>query len=291
MSFESTFEPTVEPNIDPALKIGELNVRRLGFGAMRLTGYRPEPDRTQAIQVARRAVELGVNFIDTADAYGIGANEELLAEALHPYAEGLVIATKVGHTRPSPGEWKPVGRPEYLRQAAELSLRRLKIERIDLLQLHRIDPAVPLADQLGALAQLQQEGKVRHLGLSEVTVEQLEQARRMIDVVSVQNRYNLTDREHDSVLDYCTQEGIAFIPWLPIANGSHATSALLSEVAAELGATPAQVSLAWLLHRSPVVVPIPGTKSEAHLTENVAAVQLRLSADQLARLTSMGSRR
>ncbi|TCM49117.1 aldo/keto reductase [Kribbella sp. VKM Ac-2568] len=277
--------------IEATLKIGELTVRRLGFGAMRLTGYRPEPDRTQAVQVARRAVELGVTFIDTADAYGIGANEELLAEALHPYAEDLVIATKIGHTRPSPGEWKPVGRPEYLRQAAELSLRRLKIERIDLLQLHRIDPAVPLADQLGALAQLRQEGRVRHLGLSEVTVEQLEEARRMIDVVSVQNRYNLTDREHESVLDYCTQEGIAFIPWFPIANGSHATSVELAEMAAELDATPAQVSLAWLLHRSPVVVPIPGTKSEAHLTENVAAAQLRLSADQLARLTSMGGRR
>jgi len=177
-----------------------------------------------------------------------------------------------------------------LRQAAELCLRRLRLERIDLLQLHRIDPAVPFADQLGALAQLQQDGKVRHLGLSEVTVEQLEEARRMIDVVSVQNRYNLTDREHDPVLDYCTREGIAFIPWLPIANGSHAQAPLLAEIAAEVGATPAQVSLAWLLHRSPVVVPIPGTKSAAHLAENVAAAELRFSPAQLTRLASVNSR-
>ncbi len=270
------------------LKIGEFEVNRLGFGAMRLTGFRPARDRADAIRVARRAVELGVTFIDTADAYGNGANEDLLAEALHPYTDGLLIATKVGRTRPSPDEWTPLGRPEYLRQAAELSLRRLKVERIDLLQLHRIDPTVPYADQLGALAQLQAEGKVRHLGLSEVTVEQLEEARRVIDVVSVQNRYNLTDREHDPVLDYCSRQGIAFVPWLPVANGGHARSGLLSEVAAELSATPTQVSLAWLLHRSPVVVPIPGTKSEAHLAENVDAARLRLSEDQLARLEVLG---
>lgn len=267
------------------MKIGELEVHRLGFGAMRLTGFRPAEDRTEAIRVARRAVELGVTFIDTADAYGIGANEELLAEALHPYADDVVIATKVGHTRPSPNEWKPLGRPEYLKQATELSLRRLKVERIDLLQLHRIDPAVPYQDQLGALAQLQSEGKVRHLGLSEVTVEQLEEARQVIDVVSVQNRYNLTDREHDAVLDHCSEQGIAFVPWLPVASGSHATSSqLLADIAAELDATPTQVSLAWLLHRSPVVVPIPGTKSAEHLQENVEAAQLRLSAEQLDRL-------
>lgn len=274
-------------DFQPTLKIGELNVHRLGFGAMRLTGYRPHADRSDAIRVARRAVELGVDFIDTADAYGIGANEELLAEALHPYVDGLVIATKIGHTRPSPGEWIPLGRPEYLRQAAELCLRRLKVDRIDLLQLHRLDPKVPMADQLGALAQLQAEGKVRHLGLSEVTVAQLEEARRQIEVVSVQNRYNLTDREHDQVLDYCTAEGIAFIPWLPIANGGQATSSLLTTIAAELDATPAQVSLAWLLHRSPVVVPIPGTSSAEHLDENVRAGRLRLTADHLSRLDSV----
>jgi pyridoxine 4-dehydrogenase len=277
--------------IEPTLKIGELNVHRLGFGAMRLTGFRPERDRTAPIRVARRAVELGVDFIDTADAYGIGANEELLAEALHPYPADLVIATKIGHTRPSANEWKPVGRPEYLRQAAELSLRRLKVERIDLLQLHRVDRLVPFADQLGALAQLQAEGKVRHVGLSEVTVDQLEEARRQLDVVSVQNLYNLTDRRHDPVLEYCESQGIAFIPWLPIAKGDHLARPLLVELAAELGATPAQVSLAWLLHRSPVMVPIPGTSSEAHLVENVAAAELQLTADQVARLNSLASGR
>lgn len=265
-------------------RIGDLTVHRLGFGAMRLTGYRPAADRTAAIQVARRAVDLGINFIDTADAYGIGANEELLAEALHPYADDLVIATKIGHSRPSPGEWKPVGRPEYLRQAAELSLRRLRVERLDLLQLHRIDPAVPLEDQLGALAQLQSEGKVRHVGLSEVTVEQLQTARRQVDIVSVQNLYNLTDRTHDDVLKYCETEAISFIPWLPIAGGNHATSHLLAELAAETGATPAQLSLAWLLHRSLAMIPIPGTSSEEHLIENAKAAEIHLTSAQLARL-------
>jgi pyridoxine 4-dehydrogenase len=268
------------------LKIGELDVHRLGFGAMRLTGYRPAADRTDAIQTARRAVELGVDFIDTADAYGIGAGEELLAEALHPY-DNVLIATKVGHTRPSPSEWTPCGRPEYLRQAAELSLRRLQVERIDLLQLHRVDPAVPLADQLGALARLVAEGKVRHVGLSEVSVQQLREARQYVDVVSVQNRYNLTDRRHEDVLDYCTAEGIAFVPWVPIAHGEHAGSELLGMIAAEVGATAAQLSLAWLLHRSPVIVPIPGTSSIRHLEENVAAAGLELTPEQLARLAAL----
>lgn len=271
----------------PTTRIGDLTVHRVGFGAMRLTGYRPVADRTAAIRVARRAVELGIDFIDTADAYGIGANEELLAEALHPYDEHLLIATKIGHTRPSPGEWKPVGRPEYLRQAAELSLRRLRVERLDLLQLHRVDPAVPLEDQLGALAQLQSEGKVRHVGLSEVTVDQLDTARRQIDIISVQNRYNLTDRVHDDVLKYCETEGIAFIPWLPIAGGDHATSQLLAELATETGATPSQLSLAWLLHRSPVMVPIPGTSSETHLIENAQAADLQLTNAQLNRLDAV----
>ncbi|MFC0627646.1 aldo/keto reductase [Kribbella deserti] len=269
---------------NPTLKIGELEVRRLGFGAMRLTGYRPVGDRREAIRIARLAVELGVNFIDTADAYGIGANEELLAEALHPYADDLVIATKIGHTRPSPSEWLPVGRPEYLRQAAELCLRRLRVERIDLLQLHRIDPLVPLADQLGALAQLRAEGKVRHIGLSEVSVAQLEEARRQIEVVSVQNRYNVMDREHDAVLDYCTRVGIAFIPWLPIARES---SPVLTEIAREIDATVQQLSLAWLLHRSPVVVPIPGTSSAAHLVANIEAARMTLNVQQSRRLNDL----
>ncbi|HEY3001737.1 MAG TPA: aldo/keto reductase [Kribbellaceae bacterium] len=267
------------------ITIGELTVRRLGFGAMRLTGYRPADDRTDAIKVARRAVELGVQLIDTADAYGIGANEELLAEALHPY-DDMLVATKVGHTRPSPSEWVPLGRPEYLRQAAELCLRRLRVERIDLLQLHRVDPAVPLADQLGALRRLQEEGKVRHVGLSELTVEQLARARREVDVVSVQNRYNLGDREHEAVLDYCEREGIAFIPWLPIPRRPLAA---LDAVAAETGATVTQVALAWLLHRSPAVAPIPGTSRPEHLEENVAARELRLTADQFDRLSAAGA--
>jgi len=260
--------------------IGDLTVRRLGLGAMRLTGFRPALDREYPIRVARRAVELGVELIDTADAYGIGANEELLAEALHPY-DGVLVATKIGHARPSPSEWVPRGRPEYLRQAAELSLRRLRVERLDLLQLHRIDPAVPLADQLGALRRLQHEGKVRHVGLSEVSVAQLEQARREIDVVSVQNRYNLADTEHDDVLEYCTREGIAFIPWLPLPRRDLAA---LDAVAGETGATVSQVALAWLLQRSPVVAPIPGTSRLEHLEENVAAAGIELSAGQVRRL-------
>ncbi|MFJ2742615.1 aldo/keto reductase [Streptomyces sp. NPDC087440] len=270
---------------------GDLTVHRLGFGAMRLTGEGnwglPE-DPAGALKVAQRAVELGVDFIDTADAYGPGTNEEQLAEALHPYQEGLVIATKAGQSRPSPSEWKPLGRPEYLRQQCELSLRRLKVERIDLFQLHRIDPQVPAEEQFEALARLQQEGKVRHLGLSEVTVEQIEQAQRFFPVVSVQNLFNLTDRSHEAVLDHCTQQNIAFIPWLPIARGEHARpGSPVAGVARELDATPAQVALAWLLHRSPVVIPIPGTSSVAHLEENLRAADLSLTDDQFARLSQL----
>lgn len=271
---------------------GDLKVGRLGFGAMRLCDpdeWGPPADREAAIKVARRAVELGVTFIDTADSYGLGANEELLADALYPYPDDLVIATKAGQSRPSRGEWRPLGRPEYLRQQAELSLRRLRLERIDLYQLHRIDPLVPVADQLGALKQLQDEGKIRHIGLSEVTVEQLELARRAVDVVSVQNMYNLTDRRHDGVVDYCEREGLAFIPWLPIAAGAHARSAgALASVARAVGATPAQVALAWLLRRSPVVVPIPGTSSGAHLEENVRAARLPLTDEQFDELARLG---
>ncbi|MBO8195398.1 aldo/keto reductase [Streptomyces oryzae] len=271
---------------------GELTVGRLGFGAMRLTGpgdWGLPADPAGALKVAQRAVELGVTFIDTADAYGPGTNEEQLAEALHPYPEGLVIGTKAGQSRPSAREWKPLGRPEYLRQQCELSLRRLRLERIDLFQLHRIDPQVPEEEQFGALAQLQQEGKIRHIGLSEVTVEQLERARRSIEVASVQNLYNLTERKHDDVLEYCTREDIAFIPWLPIASGqlSQAGGALAT-VAAELGATAAQISLTWLLHRSPVVIPIPGTSSLTHLEENAGAAELTLTDEQYATLTALG---
>ncbi|MFI6354273.1 aldo/keto reductase [Streptomyces sp. NPDC050743] len=273
---------------------GDLTVDRLGFGAMRLTGpgiWGPPADVPGALKVARRAVELGITFIDTADSYGPGTSEELLAEALHPYPQDLVIATKAGQSRPAPGQWIPLGRPEYLCQQAELSLRRLRLERIDLFQLHRIDPKVPVTEQLGALKQLQDEGKIRHIGLSQVGVEQLEQARREVEVVSVQNLYNLTERTDDDVIDYCEREGIAFIPWLPIARGAHATAdGVLAEVAAELGATPAQVSLAWLLRRSPVVLPIPGTSSIAHLEENTAAARIELTDEQFARLSAVAGK-
>ncbi|WP_033213625.1 aldo/keto reductase [Kitasatospora phosalacinea] len=268
---------------------GDLTVRRLGFGAMRLTGpgvWGPPADVPAALDLARLAVELGTTFIDTADSYGPGTSEELLAEALHPYPAGLVIGTKAGQSRPSRDEWVPLGRPEYLRQQAELSLRRLRLERLDLFQLHRIDPGVPAAEQFGALAQLQKEGKIRHIGLSQVSVAELTAARAEIDVVSVQNRYSLTDRADEDVLEYCEREGIAFIPWLPIASGEHSQQdrGALAEVAAELGASTTQVSLAWLLHRSPVVLPIPGTSSAAHLRENTAAADLQLTAEQFTRL-------
>jgi aryl-alcohol dehydrogenase-like predicted oxidoreductase len=270
---------------------GDLTVNRLGFGAMHLTGphvWGPPADRPAALAVARRAVELGVNFIDTADSYGPGENEKLLAEALHPYPEGLVIGTKAGQSRPSAIEWRPLGRPEYLRQQAELSLRRLRMERLDLFQLHRVDPQVPFADQMGALRQLVDEGKVRHVGLSEVTVEQIAAARQVVEVVSVQNLYNLTERGHEPVVDYCERNGIAFIPWVPIASGDHARAdGPLATVAKELDATPAQVALAWLLRRSSVIVPIPGTSSVAHLEENLRATDLELTDAQFEALTRL----
>jgi pyridoxine 4-dehydrogenase len=263
----------------------DLPLFRLGFGAMRLTGPPAWLDRATAIGIARRAVDLGVNFIDTADSYDLGDNEELLADALHPYPPGVVIATKGGQVNLGKA-WIPLGRPEYLRQQAELSLRRLRVDRIDLYQLHRIDPAVPLPDQIGALRLLQDQGKVRHVGLSEVSVRQLTEAQAIMPVVSVQNRYNLTDRASGDVLRYCELHGIAFIPWLPVAPITTAsTTGPLATVARRLGATPTQVALAWLLHHSPTMVPIPGTTSRAHLEENVAAAALSLSADDYAQLT------
>jgi pyridoxine 4-dehydrogenase len=269
---------------------GDLPVHRLGFGAMRLTGEPARLERPAAVAIARRAVELGVTFIDTADSYDLGDNEQLLAEALHPYRPGVVIATKGGHINLGDA-WIPLGRPEYLRQQAELSLRRLRLDRIDLYQLHRIDPAVPLADQIGALRQLQDEGKVRHVGLSEVTVQQLVEAEEITAVASVQNRYNLTDRASEDVLDHCERRGIAFIPWFPIAPTVRAgADDPVAAVAARLGATRAQVALAWLLHRSPVMLPIPGTASRTHLEENVAAAGLSLTPDEYARLTALARR-
>jgi pyridoxine 4-dehydrogenase len=265
---------------------GDLPVRRLGYGAMRLTGAPARLDRSAAIAIARRAVELGVTFIDTADSYDFGENEELLAEALSPYREGVVIATKGGHVNLGRA-WIPLGRPEYLRQQAELSLRRLRLERIDLYQLHRVDPTVPLADQIGALRRLQDEGKVRHIGLSEVTVDQLTAAEQITPIASVQNRYNLTDHASEDVLEYCQRRGIAFIPWFPVAPTARAgVRDAVTAVADRLHATRTQVALAWLLHRSPVMVPIPGTSSLPHLEDNIAAASLSLSADDFAQLAA-----
>jgi len=265
---------------------GDLPVGRLGFGAMRLTGNPARVDRATAVAIARRAVELGVTFIDTADSYDLGTNEELLAEALYPYPGEVVVATKGGQINLG-SRWIPLGRPEYLRQQAELSLRRLRLDRIDLYQLHRIDPAVPIADQVGALRQLQDEGKVRHVGLSQVTVDQLRQAEQITPIVSVQNRYNLADRAGEDVLEYCRGRGIAFIPWLPVAPMTRGgASDAITAVAARLHATPTQIALAWLLHHSPVMLPIPGTSSRAHLEENVAAARLSLSPGDVEQLTA-----
>ena len=263
---------------------GDLRVRRLGFGAMRLP-TEPADDREASIAVARRAVELGVTLIDTAHLYGWGANEELLAEALHPYADGLLITTKVGIARSVPsGEWGLDGRPAVLRAQVEQALRRLRVERIELLQLHRIDPQTALADQLGTLRELQIEGKVGRIGLSEVTVGELDQAREIIDVASVQNRYNLLHREHEPVLAACEAAAIAFLPWRPVAAGASGATAEIATVAAELGATPTQVSLAWLLGHSPVILPIPGTARIDHLEENLAAAGLHLAPAQREQL-------
>lgn len=267
---------------------GDLEVHRLGFGAMRLTGegiWGPPPDRAEAIRLLHRVVRLGVSFIDTADSYGPHVSEELIAEALHPYPEGLVIATKGGLVRPGPGDWQRDARPEKLRAACEGSLARLRLERIDLYQLHAPDPNVPLEDSLGELARLQAEGKIRHIGLSSVRPEELERARRVVRVVSVQNRYNLKDRIYDDVLAICERERLGFIPWFPLAAGPLARRrGAVQRVARRRGATPAQVALAWLLQRSPVVIPIPGTSSIAHLEENVAAAELRLGDDDIREL-------
>jgi aryl-alcohol dehydrogenase-like predicted oxidoreductase len=267
---------------------GTTPVTRLGFGAMRITGpgiWGPPRDHDEAIRVLRRAVELGVDFIDTADSYGPFISEQLIFEALHPYPDGLVIATKGGLTRSGPDDWRPVGRPEYLRQQCELSLRHLGVEQIDLYQLHRIDPKVPVEESLGELVLLQQEGKIRHIGLSEVSVEELERAQQTATIASVQNLYNVSNRSAEPVLERCEQEGIAFIPWFPLATGKLAApGGPLDELSAELGATPSQIALAWLLRRSPVMLPIPGTSSVEHLEENLAAAGVQLSDEQFARL-------
>ena len=263
-------------------------VHRLGFGAMRITGpgiWGEPADREVARSVVRRALELGVDFIDTADSYGPTISEEIIAEAAHPYPGGLRIATKAGLTRSGPNVWAPVGRPEYLRQQAELSLRRLKVETIDLFQLHRIDPKVDRAEQFGVLKELQDEGKVRALGLSEVSVEEIVAAGEYFTVATVQNRYNLIDRTCADVLDYATEHGIGFIPWAPVSAGELARPGGVVDAAAHrLGVTHSQVALAWLLQRSPVVLPIPGTGSVEHLEENQAAVRVSLDAETIAEL-------
>jgi pyridoxine 4-dehydrogenase len=287
----------VQRNQAPAKKSGEfpigndLRVTRLGFGAMRITGdgiWGEPADRAEAIRVLRRAVELGINFIDTADSYGPGVSEEIIAEALHPYPTGLVIATKGGYVRPGPNQWVENGKPEHLRSACEGSLRRLRLDRIDLYQLHRIDPKVPAEDQLDTLRDLQAQGKIKHIGLSEVGVRQIQHARTIVPIVSVQNRYSLVDRGSEDVLEYCEKEKIGFIPWFPLAAGRVSVPENpISRMAARWKATPSQVALTWLLARSPVILPIPGTSRVEHLEENVAAVELKIDASKMQELDRM----
>lgn len=286
-------ETTNQLELSTTIDLKDLGtVHRLGFGAMRIVGdgvWGEPADRQAAVAVVRRAVELGVDFIDTADSYGPNISEEIIAEALHPYKDGLKIATKVGFTRTGPNKWVPVGRPEYLRQQTELSLRKLKVDTLDLLQLHRIDPKVDREEQFGVLRELQDEGKVRALGLSQVGVEELEAAGKHFTVSTVQNRYNLTDRSSEDVLRYSEENGIGFIPWAPISAGELAQpGGPLDEAAKRFGATTSQVALAWLLRRSPVMMPIPGTGSVQHLEENMAAAGITLDDDTYAELEAAG---
>ena len=270
---------------------GQLPVHRLGFGAMRITGkgiWGPPDDHDEAIRVLRRAPELGINFIDTADSYGPEVSERLIAEALHPYPPDLVIATKAGFRRPGPGQWREDGRPEYLRERVHGSLERLRLERIDLLQLHRIDPKVPVEDQIGALTRLQEEGKIRWIGLSEVSVKQIREVQRLTPIATVQNLYNIANRKSEDVLEFSEAENIGFIPWFPLATGDLATTGgTLATIARRLSATPSQVALAWLLRRSPVMLPIPGTSRVKHLEENTAAALLELDQATLQELEAL----
>jgi pyridoxine 4-dehydrogenase len=285
---------SVEPTTKPAaaagtITLGDLTVNRMAFGAMRLTGqgvWGDLQDREAAKGVLRRAVELGVNLIDTAASYGPEVNEKLIADALHPYPEDLVIATKGGLARPGPGQWQRDGRPETLRKSLEGSLQRLRVQRIDLYQLHTVDPRVPLEESVGTLAELQREGKIRHIGVSNVDARQLDSARKLVPVVSVQNRYSLADRHSEGVLDACERSGIAFLPWFPLALGELARAqGRLAQIARGRGATSAQVALAWLLRRSPAMVPIPGTSLVGHLEENVGAAGLDLTDAEFADLS------
>jgi pyridoxine 4-dehydrogenase len=271
---------------------GDLSVNRLGFGAMRITGegiWGWPPDRGNALKVLRRAVELGVDLIDTADAYGPETSELLIAQALHPYPKDLVIATKGGLTRPGPGQWVPNGRPEYLTRCVENSLKRLQLERIDLYQLHRIDPKVPMEESLGALKKMQEAGKIRHVGLSEVSAEEIDRARKVLPIVSVQNQYNIGNRKWEKTLTYCEKEGLGFMPWSPIGGNRGLKDNALEAAARDYHASVVQLALAWLLHRSPAMLPIPGTSSVAHLEENMAAAKLKLTAEDWKRVDALAS--
>ncbi len=268
---------------------GDLSVNRLGFGAMRITGqgiWGWPQDREEARRVLKRAVELGVNLIDTADAYGPETSELLIAEALYPYPKGIVIATKGGLTRPGPGQWVPNGRPEYLKQCVDNSLKRLRLERIDLYQLHRVDPNVPMEDSLGAIKEMRDAGKIRHVGLSEVGPEEIDRARKIVPIVTIQNQYNLSNRKWDTALAFCEKEGLGFMPWSPVGGGRSLKGGALEAVAKSHGVSVYQVAIAGLLQGSPVMLPIPGTSSVKHLEENMASAKLKLSADELARLMS-----
>lgn len=287
-TYESAAEKPLAQSAGEFVIGDDLRVTRLGYGAMRITGegvWGPPKDRAEAVRVLRRAVELGINFIDTADSYGPNVSEEIIAEALYPYPDSLVIATKGGFARSGPNQWKENGRPEHLREACEGSLRRLRLDRIDLYQLHRIDPKVPAEDQLGTLKDLQAQGKVKHIGLSEVSVKQIQHARKMVEIVSVQNRYSISDRGSEDVLEYCEKENLAFIPWFPLAAGKvSGKESPVASLATRLKATPSQVALAWLLAKSPVIIPIPGTSKVAHLEENVAAADLKFDSSQMREL-------
>ncbi len=293
MIFTANSPAVTEPGTNSVFRLGgDLPVNRFGFGAMRITGegiWGWPADRGNALKVLRRAVELGVDLIDTADAYGPETSELLIAEALHPYPKDLVIATKGGLTRPGPGQWVPNGRPEYLTQCVEKSLKRLRLERIDLYQLHRIDPKVPMEESLGALKKMREAGKIRHVGLSEVSPEEIDRARKVVAIVSVQNQYNVGNRRWEKTLTYCEKEGLGFLPWSPIGGNRGLKDNALEAAAKDYHASVIQLALAWLLHRSPVMLPIPGTSSVAHLEENMAAAKLRLTAEDWKRVDALAS--
>ncbi len=293
MIFAANSPAVTEPGTSSVFRLGgDLPVNRLGFGAMRITGegiWGWPADRGNALKVLRRVVELGVNLIDTADAYGPETSELLIAEALHPYPKDLVIATKGVLTRPGPGQWVPNGRPKYLTQCVEKSLKRLRLERIDLYQLHRIDPKVPMEESLGALKKMQEAGKIRHIGLSEVSPAEIDRARKVLSIVSVQNQYNIGNRRWEKTLTYCEKERLGFMPWSPIGGNRGLKDNALEATAKDYHASVVQLALAWLLHRSPVILPIPGTSSVAHLEENMAAAKLKLTAEEWKRVDTLAS--